>query len=535
MRFVRVPFAEAEGCILGHTLRAGAITFARGRRLIADDLRILAEHGAAELEVARLEAGDIDQGTAAAHIAEGLCGAGLRASEPVQGRCRVIAEAAGVLRLTPERITALNEVDEAIMVSSLAAHDAVAAGEAVATVRVLPFAISEETLRACLRRLDGPPLIDLAEFRAFRASLLLVRHPATTQARLTHWSSLIAECLANVGGVLAESRVLSLDEGALRDRLRDADPAADIVLVAGPASTIHRSDPLPTAIGALGGRIIRLGVPTDPGSQLLWAGLDGRPVVGLPACHQLSQLRGFEPLLRRFAAGLEVSASTIAALGVGGLHRTRHLDDDEDLPLPAGHPPRVAAVILASGRFRRHGDATRLLAPVDGQPLIRRAVDAALASKARPVIVVLAAEDAEIVGDALLGLEDVQVVHAGPTLTTVGELAGIGLAAVPAAIDAAVFQPGDMPYLRGEDIDMLIDAYDPIGGAAICLPSFHGRRGSPTLYDRRFFSEIAAAPDGLNQALSSHGALLREVDTDHPGVLMDLDTLETLSAWSATA
>ena len=54
---------------------------------------------------------------------------------------------------------------------------------------------------------------------------------------------------------------------------------------------------------------------------------------------------------------------------------------------------RVGAIVLAAGqssRFRAGGgpDLTKLVAKLDGKPIVRRVVEAALATKARPVVVV---------------------------------------------------------------------------------------------------------------------------------------------------
>ena len=49
--------------------------------------------------------------------------------------------------------------------------------------------------------------------------------------------------------------------------------------------------------------------------------------------------------------------------------------------------PRIAAVVLAAGQSSRMG-SNKLLATVGGKPLVRRAVEAALASAADPVVVV---------------------------------------------------------------------------------------------------------------------------------------------------
>ena len=55
---------------------------------------------------------------------------------------------------------------------------------------------------------------------------------------------------------------------------------------------------------------------------------------------------------------------------------------------------KVAAVVLAAGRSSRYraaggAEATKLVAEIRGKPIVRRVVEAALASRARPVVVVI--------------------------------------------------------------------------------------------------------------------------------------------------
>jgi molybdenum cofactor cytidylyltransferase len=65
---------------------------------------------------------------------------------------------------------------------------------------------------------------------------------------------------------------------------------------------------------------------------------------------------------------------------------------------------RIAAIVLAAGRSTRMGAANKLLADVDGRPMVRVAVEAALASQARPVLVVTGHQP-DAVRAALAGLD----------------------------------------------------------------------------------------------------------------------------------
>ena len=64
---------------------------------------------------------------------------------------------------------------------------------------------------------------------------------------------------------------------------------------------------------------------------------------------------------------------------------------------------QIAAIVLAAGRSTRMGAANKLLADVGGKPMVRHAVEAALASRARPVLVVTG-HQADEMPAALAGL-----------------------------------------------------------------------------------------------------------------------------------
>ena len=131
-------------------------------------------------------------------------------------------------------------------------------------------------------------------------------------------------------------------------------------------------------------------MPVDPGNLLLTAELDGRRVIGAPGCARSPKENGFDWVLQRLLADIDVTPEDIVAMGVGGLlmeivSRPQPRDPAE----PVGDAaPKIAAVILAGGRSSRMGGPNKMLATLDDKPLVRIAAEAALASQADPVIVV---------------------------------------------------------------------------------------------------------------------------------------------------
>src|SRR6185295_12832490 len=158
-------------------------------------------------------------------------------------------------------------------------------------------------------------------------------------------------------------------------------------------------------------------------------------------------------------------------------------------PITAGDH-KIAAVVLAAGRSTRMGGPNKLLAEIGGEPLVRIAAEQALASRAKPVIVVTG-HQREQVEAALRGL-DVRLVHNPDFAQGLGTSVSTGVAAVPAEADGAIVCLGDMPQVDAALIDRLIAAFDPDRGALIVMPTVEGRRGNPVLWSRRFFPDLMA-------------------------------------------
>jgi molybdenum cofactor cytidylyltransferase len=306
----------------------------------------------------------------------------------------------------------------------------------------------------------------------------------------------------------------------------------DPVLVFGASAITDRRDFIPAAVTRAGGIVEHFGMPVDPGNLLMIGHLNGTIVVGLPGCARSPKLNGFDFVLTRLAAGLPVGAREIAAMGVGGLLMeipTRPQPRDEpDLATP--HAPKIAAVVLAAGKSSRMG-SNKLLADLNGKPLVRHAVDAALASAAKPVIVVTGNDEGKARA-ALSGL-GVSFVANPDFAKGLSTSLRAGIAAVPQDCDGAMIILGDMPGVSAALIDKLIAAFDPAEDRAICVATRSGKHGNPVLWARRFFPEIAAIEGdvGAKSLMGTYGELVCEVEAMDDGPLIDIDTPEALEAY----
>ncbi|MCP1336046.1 molybdopterin-binding/glycosyltransferase family 2 protein [Futiania mangrovi] len=536
MRFGPVPLDEAEGAVLAHSLKAGAVRLKKGRVLTADDLAALSAEGVGEVIAARLGNNDVAEDEAADILAAAIAGPGTRAAPPFTGRANLYAELAGLLAVDRDRIDAVNLVDEAITLATLTPYEAVAENDMLATVKIIPFAAPRAALDRVLEIVRaGPPLLTVAPFRAMTAGLVATTLPGLKDSILDKTRGVTDARLAQRGsGIGQEDRVPHAEADVARAIGVQIAAGLSPILVFGASATVDRRDAVPAGIVAAGGEVMHYGMPVDPGNLLVMGRVGDTPVIGLPGCARSPKLNGFDWVLDRVLCGLEVTPRDIMRMGAGGLLKeipTRPQPRDNSATSKGPRKPRIAALLLAAGQSRRMGAANKLLEDIGGVPMVVRVADTLRESQVDTVIAVTGHE-AERVSAALEG-------HVAASVQNPSYAEGLstslkaGLASLPPDVDAVLVALGDMPGLSARDIDRLIAAFNPVEGRAIVVPTYKGKRGNPVLWGRQLFSDMksVSGDTGARHLIGEHADLVTEVEMQTDAALTDLDTPEMLSAY----
>jgi len=213
----------------------------------------------------------------------------------------------------------------------------------------------------------------------------------------------------------------------------------------------------------------------------------------------------------------------------GGL-RTEKSDPN---PFSVLRPPssvfHFGAIILAAGESARMGTPKQLLL-IEGKPLVVRAVEAALASPAWPVVVVLGAH-AEKIRPVLARMP---VLIAENPAWSEGMAASIRagvttLRQFSRALDAAVVALCDQPGFSAETIAQLVTAQRTTG-RSIVAARYRGRNGAPALFLSGHFPALAALTGEEGARALLNGDPARVAPVDLPALALDLDTPEDFAA-----
>ena len=526
MKFGPIPVVDALGATLAHSVVAGEGRLRKGTVLTGEHLDALTRAQIDTVTVARLDQTDVAENTAAQHIANGLRAPGLRLAEAFTGRVNLHAEVPGVLSVDSAGVNALNAVDEAITLATLPHLARVEAGAMVATVKIIPYAVSDTALRAA--RPTGA-LLTLHPFQALSTRIILTRTPGLKDSVVAKGGVITAKRLAGFGLTAPPPVIVSHEVDAIAGALADA--TEDLILILGGSATSDRNDTVPAGVRAAGGQIERFGMPVDPGNLLFLARRGASRIIGLPGCARSPALNGADWVLERIVAGLEVTGEDIAAMGVGGL-----LKEIPTRPQPRQRrkeaPTRTAILLLAAGAGQRMRGADKVLEPVDGIPLLRRLAQRALASGASTVAVAVPkGHDARIAALTDLPVEIVEVADA-----VEGMSASLRAAAAHVAgkAEAAIVMLADMPDITTDLLDRLIARVGTQNGAEIVRPVLSdGRAGHPVLFGRIHFDALrhVTGDQGARQVIASNSDHLDLIEVEGNAPLTDLDTPEAWADW----
>lgn len=199
----------------------------------------------------------------------------------------------------------------------------------------------------------------------------------------------------------------------------------------------------------------------------------------------------------------------------------------------------TAAIILAAGTSSRMaGGQHKLLLPLADRPVLAHVLDAALASQACPVILVLG-HQADQVRTQLASYADhpdITILDNPAYLQGMNTSMKLGIQALVFHgykkferdnVDSALFLTGDQPLLTGQIIDSIIEAYRR-SGKRIIAPLYDGQRGNPVLFDASLFPELlqVTGDEGGRGVLKRHLDEVANVEIGTIEASYDVDTWE---------
>jgi len=188
---------------------------------------------------------------------------------------------------------------------------------------------------------------------------------------------------------------------------------------------------------------------------------------------------------------------------------------------------RSVAIVTAAGSAERFG-GKKLLAQIDGEPMLDRTIRSLLDGGVSEVIVVVGADARAELERDVNALNDPRVRPVENPDPSRGMFSSIQEGARTAQGDVLLVMPGDMPFVQPATVRQVLDVWALKHG--IVSPRYNGKRGHPVAMPLALRDEIAATDptSNLHEVIKKHLDQRTDVDIDDAGIVRDVDRPEDL-------
>ena len=189
-------------------------------------------------------------------------------------------------------------------------------------------------------------------------------------------------------------------------------------------------------------------------------------------------------------------------------------------------PPSIEGLLLAAGASKRMGGENKLLADINGKPMVSRVAEAMLESQLDRTTVVLGHE-ADAVAKALDGMDLTLAINPDHAQGQSASLR-LGIDQLGGGVSAMMVVLGDMPFVDARVIDALIDHHlgTEAPDSAITLPTIDGQRGNPVVWGRSFFKALGGitGDTGGRALFETHAGAINPLVWEDGNLPLDADT-----------
>lgn len=293
--------------------------FRKGHIVQPDDIPVLLSMGKEHLYVWENDDSMLHENEAAEVLRDLCLNEFMHASEAVEGKIEIIADADGLFLVDNHRLKAVNSLPE-MMIATRTSDFPVKGGDVLAGTRVIPLLIEKEKMDRAKNAAGNKPLFQLHPIKQKKYGLITTGNEIYEGRIEDTFGAVIQSKLDGYGCEMVAQTILPDDHERITAAIQEMlNEGAEMVFCTGGMS-VDPDDRTPLAIKNTGARIVTYGAPVLPGAMFLLAYTDdGRPICGLPGCVMYSKRTVFDLILPKLLADVPVTGEWIAGLGNGGL------------------------------------------------------------------------------------------------------------------------------------------------------------------------------------------------------------------------
>lgn len=294
--------------------------FRKGHIVREEDIPVLLSIGKDHLYVWEKDESMLHEDEAACILADACEGAGMRRSNPKEGKIEIIADCDGLLQIDVTRLNAINSLEH-MMIATRHTNTIVQKGDKLAGTRIIPLVIEKEKMRQ-VSSIAGKenPILKISPFIRKTVGIVTTGNEVFYGRIQDTFTPVIREKMGQFGVEVVGHKIVGDDREAITAAILELKKqGAQMILCTGGMS-VDPDDRTPSAIRKSGAEIVSYGAPVLPGAMFLLGYFeDGTPIMGLPGCVMYAKATIFDLVLPRILADIRVTKEDLSKMGHGGL------------------------------------------------------------------------------------------------------------------------------------------------------------------------------------------------------------------------
>ena len=328
MIFKTVQIQKCVGYILPENIfvikNGKKVKLSKGTKINQQIKNILVSNGFKQISGFLLSENDFDENKASDLIARSICTNklnNLNYKNLNTGRSNIYSTKSGLFIYNANNLIKLND-NSKIAISAIRPFSKVEQNQELITAKVIPYGIDKKLLQKNSLRLKDT--FRVAPFQKKSITLIQTFDNKINEKLIVKSRNVTQKRLELCGIKKIEEIIIPHKENILCNKIQICiNRNVDIILIIGSHAITHINDVIPNAIKMSGAKIIRFGIPVEPGNLLLLSkfksSIKDIYIIGMPSCAKSPKENGLDWVLWRIICNINFKNSNINELSVGGL------------------------------------------------------------------------------------------------------------------------------------------------------------------------------------------------------------------------
>ena len=328
MIFKTVQIQKCVGYILPENIfvikNGKKVKLSKGTKINQQIKNILINNGFKKISGFLLNQNDFDENKASDLIARNICKNkinNLNYKNLNTGRSNIYSTTSGLFIYNTNNLIKLNN-NSKIAISAIRPFSKVEKNQELITAKVIPYGIDKKLLEKNSLRLKDT--FKVIPFKKKNITLIQTFDDKINEKLIIKSRNVTQRRLELCGIKNFKEIIIPHKENILCDKIRIClKKNVDVILIMGPNAITHIKDVIPSAISMSGAKIIRFGIPVEPGNLLLLSKFKSSDkevdIIGMPSCAKSPKENGFDWVLWRILCNINLNNSLLNELSVGGL------------------------------------------------------------------------------------------------------------------------------------------------------------------------------------------------------------------------